>query len=87
MFTINVFTLIIFMTSLVSAYPLAILSHSPASPLTPDPPGSSGSQTSLKDSSNSTTGFHTLQSLYDGNQKFRQGARVLAEVEADEGGP
>jgi len=83
MLTVELFTLFIFMTSLVSAYPLALPTN-PTPRAQPNPSDASAPQSPLKSSSNSTSGFRTLQSLYDGNQKFRSKARVLAEAVPDE---
>jgi len=90
MFTIKLFTVFLFLVT-VSAHPLVIDVHSRASSPSPAPAPAAAprqapnSQTPLAGAQlNSTTGLHTLQDLYQGNEKFRQGARLKAAEVLDE---
>ncbi|PPQ89728.1 hypothetical protein CVT25_014129 [Psilocybe cyanescens] len=90
MFTLHFFTLFmstVLLPLLVSSHPVAVQfqPRSPTSNPAAAPRQVSNSQTPLSGSSNSTKlGLHTLQDLYEGNQKFRENARIQAEKVEDE---
>jgi len=65
--------------TVVSAHPV-VVDLSPRTPTT-----ERSIQVPLEKSLNSTRGVHNLQDLFDGNTKFRQGARVDAKELAQEG--
>ncbi|KDR75268.1 hypothetical protein GALMADRAFT_249264 [Galerina marginata CBS 339.88] len=90
MFTMKAFAVFLFLVT-VSAHPLVIdvSSREPSPSPVPAPAAAPrqvpGSQAPLNSAQlNSTTGLHTLQDLYQGNQNFRQGARLQAAKVLDE---
>lgn len=90
MFTSHLFTLFmstVLLPLLVSSHPVAVV-FQPRSP-TPNPASVtrqvSNAQTPLAGISNATKqGLHTLQDLYDGNQKFRENTQFQADKVEDE---